>query len=385
MYTFRVTDLVSRSVIKKYNRCRELNEPANICLPDTASRQADFMLTEVIGRRKGTDGLYRKRKRKLGGNDMAKYIMQRILAMLVTLFIIITIGFMVIRLMPGGIFDDAVDMTYEQRTALEAKYNLDKPIPIQYAMFLKGLVLEGDWGTSLKMYVNVPVWDVIKTKIPVTLYINFFSLIISLPLGIILGIVAAIRKNTMTDYLISFLVVIFISVPSFIFATLLQYFVAFKAGLFPIIYDATASGWDKFYCLFLPIMALSLGPIARVTRYLRAELAETINSDFMLLAKTKGLTERQATINHGIRNSMLPLMNIIVPMFTSIMGGSLVIETIFSIPGMGGIMVKSINAPDYTVTLAALIFYSVVSLVTVLIVDLSYGIVDPRVRMGGKK
>ena len=296
---------------------------------------------------------------------MAKYIMQRILAMLVTLFIIITIGFMVIRLMPGGIFDDAVDMTYEQRTALEAKYNLDKPIPIQY--------------------VNVPVWDVIKTKIPVTLYINFFSLIISLPLGIILGIVAAIRKNTMTDYLISFLVVIFISVPSFIFATLLQYFVAFKAGLFPIIYDATASGWDKFYCLFLPIMALSLGPIARVTRYLRAELAETINSDFMLLAKTKGLTERQATINHGIRNSMLPLMNIIVPMFTSIMGGSLVIETIFSIPGMGGIMVKSINAPDYTVTLAALIFYSVVSLVTVLIVDLSYGIVDPRVRMGGKK
>ena len=105
---------------------------------------------------------------------MAKYIMQRILAMLVTLFIIITIGFMVIRLMPGGIFDDAVDMTYEQRTALEAKYNLDKPIPIQYAMFLKGLVLEGDWGTSLKMYVNVPVWDVIKTKIPVTLYINFF-------------------------------------------------------------------------------------------------------------------------------------------------------------------------------------------------------------------
>ena len=232
------------------------------------------MLTEVIGRRKGTDGLYRNRKRKLGGNDMAKYIMQRILAMLVTLFIIITIGFMVIRLMPGGIFDDAVDMTYEQRTALEAKYNLDKPIPIQYAMFLKGLVLEGDWGTSLKMYVNVPVWDVIKTKIPVTLYINFFSLIISLPLGIILGIVAAIRKNTMTDYLISFLVVIFISVPSFIFATLLQYFVAFKAGLFPIIYDATASGWDKFYCLFLPIMALSLGPIARVTRYLRAELAE---------------------------------------------------------------------------------------------------------------
>lgn len=316
---------------------------------------------------------------------MAKYVMQRILAMLLTLFIIVTIGFMVIRLMPGGIFDEAVDMTYEQQAALEAKYNLDKPIPVQYALFLKGLILEGDWGTSLKMYVNVPVWEIIQTKIPVTLYINFFSLLISLPIGITLGIVAAIKKNTMADYLVSFIVVIFISVPSFVFATLLQYFVAFKAGLFPIIFDSTSVGLDKLHGLTLPIVALSLSPIARVTRYLRAELAETINSDFMLLAKTKGLTERQATVNHGIRNSMLPLMNIIVPMFTGIMGGSLVIETIFSIPGMGGIMVKSINAPDYTVTLAALIFYSVISLFTVLVVDLSYGIIDPRVRMGGKK
>lgn len=316
---------------------------------------------------------------------MGKYVIQRILAMLLTLFIIITIGFVVIRLMPGGLFDDAVDMTYEQRMALEEKYNLDKPIPVQYFLFLKGLILEGDWGTSLKMYVNVPVWDIIKTKIPVTLYINFFSLLISLPLGIIFGILAAVRKNTMTDYLISFLVVICISVPSFIFATLLQYFVAFRAGLFPIVFDASTVGWEKFRGLALPILDLSFGPIARVTRYLRAELAETMNSDFMLLAKTKGLTERQATINHGIRNSMLPLMNIIVPMFTGIMGGSLVIETIFSIPGMGGIMINSINAPDYTVTLAALIFYTLISLITVLIVDLSYGVIDPRVRMGGKK
>lgn len=223
---------------------------------------------------------------------MAKYTIQRILAMLLTMFIILTVGFMVIRLMPGGIFDDAVDMTHEQRAALEAKYNLDKPIIVQYGLFLKGLILEGDWGTSLKMNINVPVWDIIKTKIPVTLYINFFSLLISLPLGIGLGIVAAIRKNSITDYLISFLVVIFISVPSFIFATLLQYFVAFKGGLFPIIFDATSTGWARFHGLALPIIALSLGPIARVTRYLRAELAETINSDFMLLAKTKGLTER---------------------------------------------------------------------------------------------
>lgn len=316
---------------------------------------------------------------------MIRYISERLLAMLLTLFIIVTLGFMVIRLMPGGMFDDNADMTYEQRAALQAKYNLDKPIPVQYALFLKGLVMDGDWGTSLKLQINTPVWEVIRSKIPVTLYINFFSLLISLPLGILLGIIAAMKKNSVTDYLVSFLVVICISVPSFIFATLLQYFVAFKLGWFPIIYDAVSTGFDKFHGLALPILALSFGPIARVTRYLRAELAETLNSDFMLLAKTKGLTHWQATVGHGIRNSLLPLANIIVPMFTSIMGGSLVIESIFAIPGMGGIMIKSINAPDYSVTLAALIFFSFISLITVLLVDLSYGIIDPRVRIGGRK
>ncbi len=316
---------------------------------------------------------------------MFRYITERLIAMLLTLFIIVTLGFMVIRLMPGGMFDEHADMTHEQRAALQAKYDLDKPIPIQYIRFLERLVFEGDWGTSLKLQINTPVWEVIRGKIPVTLYINFFSLLISLPLGILFGIVAAVKKNSFTDYLVSFLVVICISVPSFIFATMLQYFVAFKLGWFPIIYNPMTTGLSKLHGLALPILALSFGPIARVTRYLRAELAETLNSDFMLLAKTKGLTQWQATLSHGIRNSLLPLANIIVPMFTSIMGGSLVIESIFAIPGMGGIMIKSINAPDYSVTLAALIFYSFISLITVLIVDLSYGVIDPRIRIGGKK
>lgn len=193
------------------------------------------------------------------------------------------------------------------------------------------------------------------------------------------------RESSLVDYGVSLGVVLCISVPSFVFATLLQYFVAFKGGMFSIIFDATAAGFAKFNSLFLPILALSFSPIARVTRYLRAELAETINSDFMLLATTKGLTESQAILRHGIRNSLLPLANIIIPMFTHIMSGSMVIETIFSIPGMGGLMVNSINAPDYPVTLATLTFYSIISLVTALVVDLSYGIIDPRIRIGGSK
>ena len=316
---------------------------------------------------------------------MLKYTMQRFCAMALTLFIIMTLGFMVIRLMPGGIFDDEVDMTAEQIAILEAKYHLDKPILTQYAIFLKDVVTSWDWGVSLKLSMNVPVWGLIVDKIPVTLYINVFSLMISLPIGIAFGILAAVKKNTWIDYLVSFVVVLFISVPSFVFGTLLQYFIGFKLGLFPIIYDTQAVGLAKLYSLTLPIVALALSPIARVTRYLRAELAETLNSDFMLLARTKGLTSFQSTVRHGIRNSLLPLMNTIINMFTHIMGGSLVIETIFAIPGMGGIMVKSINAPDYPVTLAALMFYSVINLVSAFIVDMSYGIVDPRIRMGGKK
>lgn len=316
---------------------------------------------------------------------MVKYIFQRLVAMLLTLFIIMTIGFMVIRLMPGGLYDDDVDMSDQQKAIREAKYHLDKPIPLQYLYFLKGVVTEWDWGVSLKVATNVPVWTVLKTKIPISLYVNFFSLLLSLPLGIAFGIAAAIKKNGFADYVVSFFVVLFISVPSFVFATLLQYFVAFKASAFPIIYDSTAVGLARLNSLFLPIVALSLGPIARVTRYLRAELAETLNSDFMLLARTKGLTSIRATLSHGIRNSLLPLCNIIIPMFTHIMGGSLVIENIFAIPGMGGILVKSINSSDYYLTLGALMFFTIISLVTTFIVDMSYGIVDPRIRMGGKK
>ena len=135
----------------------------------------------------------------------------------------------------------------------------------------------------------------------------------------------------------------------------------------------------------LPVIALSLNPIATVARYLRGELIETMSSEFLLLARTKGLTQAQAVVRHAFRNSCVPLANIVIPIVTGIMGGSLVIESIFSIPGMGGMMINSINAGDHQLTIAVLIFYSIVSLITMLIVDISYGLLDPRIRMGGRK
>jgi oligopeptide transport system permease protein len=268
--------------------------------------------------------------------------------------------------------------------AIEARYHLDKPVLVQYGYFLKGIVMDGDWGTSLKIEPTVPVFQVLRNRIPISLAINLISLLISIPLGIIAGTVAALRKNRMPDYVISLLVVLFISIPSFVFASSLQYFIAFKLSWAPIIYNPMAKAWAMLGSLMLPILALSFGPVATVARYLRGELIETLSSEFMLLAKTKGLSHTQATIRHAFRNSCVPLATIVIPMFTNVLGGSLVIERIFSIPGVGGIMIDSINANDHPLTIAVLIFYSIVSLVTVLVVDISYGIIDPRIRMGAK-
>lgn len=316
---------------------------------------------------------------------MFRYIIDRIVAMALTLFIIVSIAFMVVRLMPGSVYEMGGDLSQTVIDAMNAKYHFDEPIIKQYGYFLENIFLHWDWGTSAKMRPSVPVFEILKDRIPITLQLNLVSLFASLPIGMAAGILAAIKKNSIVDHIVSLMVVLFISIPSFVFAAALQYILGFKTGAFPIIYEVSAKGMLRWRSMFLPILALSFDPIARVARYLRAELAETMNSEFMLLAKTKGLTYAQSTVRHGLRNSMVPLMNIIVPMFTNVLGGSLVVESIFAVPGMGGLMVDSINASDHMLTVAILVFYSLISLITVLIVDISYGIIDPRVRMGGKK
>lgn len=311
---------------------------------------------------------------------MIKYTGKRLLSILMILFIVMTLGFVMTRLMPGGILDGVEEtLSPEMRDLVYAKYNLDKPIGEQYVLFLKGIVTEWDWGVSLKLYMNVSVWEILSTRIPISMYLGFMALLISIPLGIAFGIAAAIKKNGIVDYVISAGVVLFISIPSFVLATLLQYFAAFKMDLFPVLYNGSLNS------VFLPVLALSFSPTATITRYLRAELNETLNSDFMLLARTKGLTRIQATVKHGLRNSMLPLINIMIPSFVSVMGGSLVVESIFGIPGLGGITIKSINAADYSVTLVALVYFTLISLLAILLIDILHGVIDPRIRIGGEK
>ena len=304
--------------------------------------------------------------------------------MVLTLFIIITISFFAIRLIPGDVLGEGANP--ELRAAMRARYHLDKPLIEQYVIFIKNF-LSFDFGESINLYPRRPVFDVIAEKVPLTLVLNIFSLIITIPTGIACGIAAALKKNTLTDHAISTMVVFNVSVPSFVFASLLQYFLAYKLGWFPILLDLKAPFMSgaQLWSMVLPVLALSFGGIATITRYMRAELFEALSSEYMLLARAKGLTQLQATVRHALRNSFIPLCNVIVPMFMSVLSGSMVVETIFNIPGLGSLMTGSISTSDYYLTIAILFVYSLINLTSVLVVDLSYGMVDPRIRIGGGK
>ena len=313
---------------------------------------------------------------------MIKYILQRIWAMALTLFVIMALSFIIIRLMPMSIFEDP-DIPPEVAYQLEEEMHLHDPIPVQFFYYIKNIILDFNFGTSVKIKPGAPVFSVIRDAIPPTVGLNILSLFISIPLGLIAGFLAALKRNTWIDTVISFSVVMCISIPSFVFASLLQYFLTFVFPIFPTLYDATGGLGVQLYSMLLPIIALALNPIATIARYLRGELIENISSEYLLLARTKGLSRAQATVRHAFRNSMMPITSTLVSLITGVMGGSLVIEKMFSVPGMGGKLIDSIMAGDHFLTVAVLIFYAIISLVTILIVDLAYGVIDPRVRIGG--
>jgi oligopeptide transport system permease protein len=312
------------------------------------------------------------------------YILKRLGMMALTLLAIVTLAFFVIRWMPGSPFDDP-EYSPELVRILEEKYRLHEPVPVQFFTYLKNLVTEGFWGVSFKLEPMVPVWQVIGERIPVTLGLNLLSLLLSLPLGLLAGMWAALYKSRLPDHLISLFIILFISVPSFVVASALQYFLGYQAKAFPIIYQSLGSFPERLHSLVLPVLALSFYPVASLCRYLRGELLETLSADYLLLARTKGLKKGQVLLRHAFPNSLVPLMPVIIPMFTGILSGSLVVERIFGIPGVGGLVTQSIQAGDHFLTIAVLFFYAAVNLLTVLITDLSYGLIDPRIRLGGGK
>lgn len=314
-----------------------------------------------------------------------KYVLKRIALMLVVFAIILTMCFVLVKLLQPEV---GIGAAAEVEAARREALGYNKPIMVQYGIYLKNIFTEGDLGTSWKIDYMKPVTEVIGVRLVPTVIINLYSILFSIPIGIALGIFAALKKNKWQDHLISTFVMLFISVPSFVYAFVLQYFVGFRLGWFPLVvsslYDAGGSWFSAkmFHSMILPIFALSFGTIASLTRFTRAELTESLTSDYMLLARTKGLTKGQATVRHALKNAMVPILPTIISLFVGILSGAMIIEQIFAINGIGQLYLKSLHLLDYDVFLGTSMFYTIIGLTGTIVVDLSYGFLDPRIRMG---
>lgn len=320
---------------------------------------------------------------------MGKYVVKRILLMFLTMFIIMTMSFILIKLLPlPAVRQMGRDVNLI--LARREKMGYNKPILVQYYIFLKNIITDWDWGIGEQMYEGLNVWNVMMQKLPYTVLVNLYSILIAIPLGLAFGIYAALKKNKWQDHLISTLVMVFISVPSYVYAFLIQYFLCFRLGWFPLQLETLSKAgslfsWRMFTSMMPAILSLGFGTVAGLTRYTRAELSEVLTGDYMLLARTKGLTKAQAISRHALRNAMVVILPMIIGEFIGILGGSLIIESIFGIPGVGSLYINSINVRDYNFFMAMSMFYTFIGLASGIVMDISYGIIDPRIRMGSKK
>ncbi|WP_315006585.1 ABC transporter permease [uncultured Granulicatella sp.] len=306
-------------------------------------------------------------------NQYTKYILKRIFYMVVTLFLIATITFFLMKLLPGSPYANEENLTDAQLQIMNAKYGLDKPVWMQYFIYLGGLV-RLDLGMSFQY--NSTVLNLLSSRVGPSFQIGLQALIFGMGMGTLLGLVAAMKQNTIVDTGATFFAIIGRSVPSFVFAVVLQ--LVFGV-IFPILPIAL---WNQgFISSILPTLALSISPVADSARFIRTEMVEVLQSDYMELARAKGLSRMEVVMKHGVRNALIPLVTIAGPMLVGLMTGSMVIENIFAIPGIGEQFVKSILTNDYPTIMGVTMMYSFLLVVTILIVDLLYGFIDPRIRL----
>lgn len=315
-----------------------------------------------------------------------RYILRRLGLMVLTFLIICTLCFVLIKLLPlPAIKEQGRDaaLLLARREAM----GYDKPIFTQYLLYWKH-VLQGDFGLGEQMYVGQEVGAVLAEKIPYTVTVNLYAMVLSIPLGLVLGIYAALRKNRWQDHLISTAVMVFISVPSYVYAFLVQYFLCYVTGAFPLTAasrsEAGLISFPMLHSMFPAVLSLAFGTIAALTRFTRAELSEALTGEYLLLARAKGLHRSHAVLRHALKNAMVPILPMILGEFVGILGGSLIIESIFSIPGVGNLYTGAISVRDYNFFMALTFFYTLIGLISSLVVDLSYGFLDPRIRMGEK-
>ncbi|EMT54584.1 MULTISPECIES: ABC transporter permease [Brevibacillus] len=308
---------------------------------------------------------------------MGAYLLKRVGYMLVTLFIIATATFFLMKTLPGTPFTNADRLNEQQLENMKAKYGLDQPVAIQYVRYLANLV-QGDLGMSFK-FMGRSVNEVIFERIGPSALIGFQALIVGTFVGLGLGVVSALRHNSIWDYTSVTLAVLGMSIPSFVFAALLQYYLGLKWGLLP------PALWKGYEYTILPTLALSVTVIATVARFIRTEMLDVISQDYVMTARAKGLSETGVIVKHVLRNALIPVVTMLGPLAVNIMTGTLVIEKIFSVPGLGEQFTLSIVVNDYSVIMGITLFYSLLFILMVFVVDILYGLLDPRISVRGAK
>lgn len=307
--------------------------------------------------------------------NVKKYMLKRILTSLFTLLAILLVLFILMQLMPGSPFNDE-KLNDDQRLALYAKYGLDQPVVVQFFKYV-GNMLKGDFGVSYNISKNTPISQLIQTRLPISIRIGGFAVGIGAVMGLVLGLIAAIKHDTIWDSLATVISVIGVSVPSYVFALALSYSLGFKLEWFPMLYSAK----EAFQSSVLPSVALSMFTMASIARFTRSEMLEVLGSDYMLLAESKGISGSALIFRHALRNALIPIITVLAPLIVDLMTGSLVVEKIFAIPGVGSLLVTAIQSNDYNVVIALSFIYSAMYIGIMLVVDILYGIIDPRIRL----
>ena len=311
---------------------------------------------------------------------MLKYCLKRIGMAAATILAIIIILFFLLQLMPGSPFNNE-RLTDEQKQQLEEKYGLDKSLPEQIVIYIKNM-LTGDFGVSYNIQQNYPVASLLASRYPVSIRIGLQAFAVGVILGLVLGIISAQHHNGILDTGTTVFAMLGSSIPSHVVALALLFFLAFRLDLFPLTY----SSGTPVLSSILPTIALAISPMAMTARFTRNEMIEVMSSEYILLAETKGMKSLRVILVHGLKNTLVPLITTMGPMLMGLLTGSTVCEQIFSIPGIGSLFITAIQSNDYNIVITLAFIYSAIYIGIMLVIDILYGIIDPRIRLsGGKK
>lgn len=308
--------------------------------------------------------------------SMFKYIGKRLLISLMTLFVILVVLFIMVKCLPGTPFNDE-KLSEGQRAIIMAKYGLDKPVAVQFVTYIKNMV-SGDFGISYALYKDLPVSTLVSGAAKISFSLGIAAVILGTIIGMILGVVAALHQNHFWDTFATIISVLGVSIPSFVLALLLLILLGVDLHILPTTYNSDYPVLTSI----IPVLALAASVIANVARFTRTEMISVLNSEYIQLVKAKGLSSKKIIGSHCLRNSLIPVVTIIGPILVNLMTGTMVVEQICGIPGLGKLLINSIRANDYNIILACSFLYSAMYIIMMLVIDISYGIIDPRIRLG---